>query len=87
MGKLKRVTSTLAKASVFKQCVGTMEEIEELSKKTSYFDHIKFVKSFCFFRDRCNASSGSKAAVTARTRLGWKTFLNVGSCLTRERFH
>ena len=32
------------------------------------------MKSFCYLGDRLNASSGSEAAVTAKTRIRWIKF-------------
>ena len=36
------------------------------------------MKSFCYLGDRLNASSGTEAAVTARTRIGWIQFRECG---------
>ena len=43
-----------------------MEPREEIP----FFDQVDFVKSFCYLWDRLNASGGSEAAVTERTRIG-----------------
>ena len=72
--KMKRVTSTLAKSFVCELCVDTKEGIVEPGKEISFFDQVGFVKSFCYLGDRLNASGGSEAAVTARTRIGWIKF-------------
>ena len=71
--KMKRVTSTVAKGFVCKLCVGTKEGIVEPGEEI-FFDQVDFVKSFCYLEDRLNASGGSEAAVTARTRIGWIKF-------------
>ena len=63
--KIKRVTSTLAKGFVCNLCVDTKEGIGEPGKEISFFDQVDFVKSFCFLRDRLNASGGSEAMVRA----------------------
>ena len=42
----------------------------ELGEEISFFDQVDFVKSCCYLGDRLNASGGSEAAVTARTRIG-----------------
>ena len=68
---MKRVTSILAKGFVCKLCVYTKEGFVEPGKKSSFIDHVDLVKSFCYLGDRLNASGGSEAAVTARTRIGW----------------
>ena len=44
------------------------------------------MKSFCYLGDRLNASVGSKAAVTARTRIGWIKFRESGELLYGRKF-
>ena len=73
--KMKRVTATLEKDFVCKLCVDTMEGVVEPSVEISFFDLVYCVKSFCFWGNTLNASSGSEAAVTARTRIGRIKFL------------
>ena len=58
--KMKRVTSTLTKGFVCELCVDTMEGIVDLGEEMSFFDHVDFVKSFCYLGDRLNASGESK---------------------------
>ena len=53
----------------------------EPGKEISFFDQVEFVKSFCYLGDRLNASGGSEAAVTARTRIGWIKFRESGEIL------
>ena len=73
--KMKRVTLTLAKGFVCELCVDTKEGIVEPVEELSFFDQVNFVKSFCYLGDRwLNASGGSEAAVTVRTRIGWIEF-------------
>ena len=67
--KRKSVISTLAKGFVCKVCADTMEGIVK-PDEISFFDQDDFVKSFCYLRDRLNASGRSEAAVTARTKIG-----------------
>ena len=67
---MKRVNSTLAKDFVCELCVDTKEGIVEPGEEMVFFDQVDFVKSFCYLGDRLNASCGSEAAVTARTRIG-----------------
>ena len=67
---MKRVTSTLAKSFACKLCVDTKEGIVEPDKEISFFDQVDFVKRFCYLGDRLNASHGSEATVTTRTRSG-----------------
>ena len=72
--KTKRVTLTLVKGFVCKLCVNTKEGIVEPEKEILFFDQVDFVKSFSYLGDRLNASGGSEAAVTARTKIGWIKF-------------
>ena len=67
---MKKVTSTLTKGFVCELCVDTMEGIVDPGEEISFFDQVDFVKSFCYLGDRLNVSGRSKAAVTARTRIG-----------------
>ena len=84
--KMKRVTLTLAKGFVCELCVDTKEGIVESDVKISFFDQVDFVKSFCYLGDRLNASGGSEAAVTARTRNGWIKFRECGKLLYGRKF-
>ena len=63
-----------------------MEGIEEPGEEISFFDMVDFVKSFCYLGDRLNASVGSEAAVTARTRIGWIKFRDCGDLLYGRKF-
>ena len=40
-------------------------------KKHHFSTKLTKRRAFCYLGDRLNASSGSEAAVTARTRIGW----------------
>ena len=84
--KMKRVTSTLAKGFVCELCVCTKEGIVEPGEELAFFDQVDFVKSFCYLGDRLNASGGSEAAVTARTRIGWIKFRECGELLYGRKF-
>ena len=85
--KMKRVTSTLAKGFVCELCVDTKEGIVESSEELSFFDQVVFVRSFFYLGDRLNASRGSEAVVTtARTRIGWIKFRELGSYFMGESF-
>ena len=44
------------------------------------------MKGFCYCGDRLNASGECEAAVTARTRVGWKKFKECGEIWFRKRF-
>ena len=57
--KMKGVTSTLAKSFVCELCVYTEDGIVEPCEKLSFFDHVDFVKSFCYLGDRLSASGSS----------------------------
>ena len=84
--KMKRVTSTVAKGFVCGLRINTMEGIVEPDEEISFFDQVDYVKSFGYLRDRLNASGGSEAAVTARTRIGWIKFRKCGGLLYGRRF-
>ena len=73
-GDILQVTSTLEKGFVCELCVDTKERIMEPGEELSSFYQVDFVKSFWYLGDRLNASGGSEAAVTARTRIGWIKF-------------
>ena len=62
---------TLGKGFVCKLCVDIMEEIVEPGEEKLLSDKVEFVKNFGYLGDRLNASGGSEAAVTVRTRVGW----------------
>ena len=47
---------------------------------------VKAVKGFYYLGDRLNASGGSEAAVTARTKNGWVKFRECGELLHCKRF-
>ena len=83
---MKKVTSTLAKGFVCELCVDTVEGIVKPDEELSFFDQVDFVKSFCHLGDRLNASGGSEAAVTARTRIGWIKFRECGEFFYGRKF-
>ena len=62
------------------------KRIVEPREEKSFFDHVDFVKSFCYLRDRLNASGGSEAAVTARTRIGWTKLREWGKLHYGRKF-
>ena len=83
--KVKRVTLRLGKDFVCERCKkqvddGLLELEEELCEE------VDTVRGFCYLRDRVNASGGCKAAVTARTRIGWVKFKECGELLNSKRF-
>ena len=49
-------------------------------------NEVETVKRFCYLGDRLNASGGCEAAVTAKTRVGWKKFKEWGEILFGKRF-
>ena len=57
------------------------EGIVEPGEELSFFDKVNFVRSLCFWGDRLNASEGSEAAVTAKTKIGWIKFGECGELL------
>ena len=44
------------------------------------------MKRFCYLSNRLNLNRGCEAAVTARTRMGWKKFIECGEILLGKRF-
>ena len=58
----------------------------EVFKCDEVCDKVEIGKRFCYFGNRLNASGGCKAAVTVRTRLGWKKFRECGKILFGKRF-
>ena len=40
-------------------------------------DEVETVKRFCYLGNRLNVNAKCEAAVTARTRMGWKKFSSV----------
>ena len=70
--------SILAKGFVCKLCVDKKEGIVKPDKEISFFDQTDFVKSFCYLSNMLNASGGSEAEVTARTKIGWIKFRECG---------
>ena len=83
---MKRVTLTLGKDFVCELCAHTKEGIVEPGEELSFFDQVDFVKSFGYLGDRLNASGGSEAAVTARTRIRWIKFRERGELLYGRKF-
>ena len=84
--KMKRVALALAKGFVCELCVYTKKGIVEPSEDLSFFDQVDFIKSFCYLGDRLNASGGSEAAVTPRTRIGWIKLRICGELLHGRKF-
>ena len=58
----------------------------EPGEEISFLDQVDFVKSFCYLGDKLNASGGSKAAVTARMKIGWIKFRECGELLYGRKF-
>ena len=84
--KMKRVTSAQAKNFVCELCVYTEEGVVESGEELPLFHQVDSVKSFCNLGGRLNASVGSEAAVTARTRIGWIKFRECGELLYGRKF-
>ena len=83
---MKRVTSTLAKGFVCELHAYAKKGIVEPVEELSIFDPVDFVKSLCYLAGRLNASDGSEAAVTARTRIRWIKFRECGELLFGRKF-
>ena len=84
--KMKRVTLILAKGFVSKLCVDTKEGIVEPGEEILFLDQVDFVKSFCNLGNRLNASGGSEAVITAKTRIGWKKLRECGEIIYWRKF-
>ena len=49
-------------------------------------DEVEIVKRFCYLGNRLNDSGGCEAAVTAKTRVGYKKFRECDEMLFGKRF-
>ena len=49
-------------------------------------DEVETVKGFCYLGNRLNISGGCEAAVTSRTRVGWKKCNECGEIQFGKRF-
>jgi len=67
--KVKNLSADLAQSFVCASCSSMTARTVAMEEKLC--DAIETVKGFCYLGDRLNASGGSEAAVTARTRIGW----------------
>ena len=76
----------MAKGFVCELCVYTKEGLVKPGEELSFSDLVDFVKSFCYLEDRLNASGGSEAAVTARTRIILIKFRECGELLHGRKF-
>ena len=83
--KLKKVAPSATRFSVCSKCekgagAGAEEQQEVMC------DEVETVKGFCYLGNRLNASGGCEAAVTAKTRVGWKKFRGsvVKYCLEKN---
>ena len=67
---MKRVSLTTANGFVCERCEKAIKRIVEPEEEFLCHDQAELIKSYCYLGDRLNASSGSEAAMTARTRIG-----------------
>ena len=82
--KLKKVTPSAARFLVCSKCNKVTNGAREVQQEVMC-DEVKIVKGFCYLGNRLNASGGCEAAVTARTRLGWKKFRECSMyCLEKD---
>ena len=49
-------------------------------------EEVETVRGFCYLGNIMSASDGCKAAVTARTRIGWVKFKECRELLNSKRF-
>ena len=83
--KLKKVTPSAARFLVCSKCNKVTNGAGEVQQEVMC-DEVEIVKGFCYLGNRLNASGGCEAAVTARTRLGWKKFRECGEIQFGKRF-
>ena len=88
---MKESNSKCSKIFVYNKCKKVTNGAGEVQQKVMC-DEIESVKLFCYLGNRLNASGGCEAAVTARTRVGWKKFRECGEicdptvdCMTLDR--
>ena len=77
--------SKCGKNFVFNKCEKVTNGAGEVQQMVMC-DEVETVEGFCFLGNRLNASGGCEAAVTARTRVGWKKFGECGEILFRKKF-
>ena len=82
--KVKRVTPRLGRDFVCGRCKKQDDGLEPVKELCEVVETV--VRGFCYLRDRVNASGGCKAAVTARTRIGWVKFKECRELLNSKRF-
>ena len=69
--KLKKVTTSMARLFVCSKCEKATNGSGEVQQKVI---EVETMKRFFYLGDRLNASGGCAAAVSAKTKLGWKKF-------------
>jgi len=82
--KVKKLPADLAQSFVCARCSSMAARTVAMEEKLC--DGVEIVKGFCYLGDRLNASGGSEAVVTARTRIGLVKFRECGEVLYGKRF-
>ena len=83
--KLKKVTPSAARFFVCSKYEKATNGAGEVQQEVMC-DEVETVKGFCYLGNRLNASGGCEAALTVRTRVGWKKFRECGQILFQKRF-
>ena len=86
MGSIHTNGVTPSTARFFVSCKGdkATNGVEEVQQEVMC-DEVETVKRFCYLGNRLNASGRCEAAVTVRTRVGWKKFKSVVRyCLEKD---
>ena len=83
--RIGNTTPNAAKVFVCSKCDKATNRVQEIQQEIMC-DELDTVKGFFYLGDRLNVSGGCEAAVTARTRLGWKKFKECVEILFGKRF-
>ena len=82
---MKKITPWAARVFVCSKCDKATNGAGEVQQKVMR-DEVENGKGFCYLSNRLIASGGCEAAVTARTRLGWKKFRECGETFFEKKF-
>ena len=77
---MKKVTPSVARFFVCNKCEKATNGVREVQQEVMC-DKVETVKAFYNLGNRLNASSGCEAAVTARTKVGYKKFRECGKIM------
>ena len=83
--KVEESNSKCGKIFVCSKCEKVTNGVEKVQQDVMC-GKVETMKGFCNLGNRLNFSGGCEAAVTARTRMGWKKFRECGEILFGKRF-